>query len=70
MISLRLGKHLEDRLEQLAEGTGRTKTYYIRQLLEAHLDEIEDRYLAEQRLETPGPRLSSDEVRQALGLDR
>ncbi|MBX3325631.1 MAG: TraY domain-containing protein, partial [Nitrospira sp.] len=39
MVSLRLGKKLEDRLEQLAEGTGRTKTYYIRLLLEEHLDE-------------------------------
>jgi RHH-type rel operon transcriptional repressor/antitoxin RelB len=70
MISLRLGKDLEDRLEQLAEGTGRTKTYYIRQLLEDHLVEMEDRYLAEQRLETPAPRLSSDEMRQELGLGR
>ena len=69
MVSLRLGKKLEDRLEQLAEGTGRTKTYYIRLLLEEHLDELEDRYIAEQRLETPGPRLSSDEMRQELGLD-
>lgn len=70
MISLRLGKQLEDRLDQLAEWTGRTKTFYVRQLLEAHLDELEDRYLAEQRLETPAPRLSSDQMRQELGLDR
>lgn len=70
MISLRLGKQLEHRLEQLAEWTGRTKTFYVRQLLEAHLDELEDRYLAEQRLETLAPRLSRDEVRQELGLDR
>lgn len=70
MVSLRLGKDLEDRLKQLAERTGRTKTYYVQQLLEDHLDEMEDRYLAEQRLETPAPRLSSDEMRQELGLDR
>lgn len=70
MISLRLGKDLEDRLKHLAECTGRTKTYYVQQLLENHLDEIEDRYLAEQRLETPAPRLSSDEMRHELGLDR
>ena len=70
MISLRLGKDLEDRLKHLAERTGRTKTYYVQQLLEEHLDEMEDRYLAEQRLETPAPRLSSNEMRQELGLDR
>ena len=70
MLSLRLERQLEARLERLAERTGRTKTFYVRQLLEGHLDELEDRYLAEQRLETPVPRLTSDEMRQELGLDR
>ena len=52
------------------DGPHRTKTFYVRQLLEAHLDELVDRYLAEQQLETPAPRLSSDQMRQELGLDR
>jgi len=44
---------MENRLRKLAELTGRTKTYYIRQALEEKLDELEDVYIAEQRLEEP-----------------
>ncbi len=69
MASLRLGKDLETRLDHLAEKTGRTKTFYIRKLLEEHIDELEDRYIAEQQLETPATRLSSEQMRQELGLD-
>ncbi|WP_454060920.1 type II toxin-antitoxin system RelB family antitoxin [Candidatus Nitrospira salsa] len=69
MASLRFGKELESRLEHLAASTGRTKTFYIRQLIEKHIDELEDRYTAEQRLEKSDKRLSSQELRQKLGLD-
>lgn len=51
--TVRLGKDIEQRLEQLARLTGRTKTYYIRQALEEKLDELEDLYTAEHRLEQP-----------------
>ena len=69
MASLRLNKELEYRLEHLAETTGRTKTFYIRQLIEDHIDDLEDRYLAESRLEKPADRLTSKKMRQELGLD-
>lgn len=52
-ITVRLGESIEKRLENLAKLTGRTKTYYIRQALEEKLDELEDLYIAEQRLEEP-----------------
>lgn len=69
MASLRLGEELERRLDLLAASTGRTKTFYIKQLIEEHIDELEDRYIAEQRLENQGKRLSSQEMREKLGLD-
>ncbi len=69
MASFRLDKELENRLDHLAEMTGRTKTFYIRQLIEQHIDELEDRYIAESRLENPADRLTSKEMRQDLGLD-
>lgn len=69
MASLRLSQELENRLDHLAEITGRTKTFYIRQLIEEHIDELEDRYVAEARLENPAERLSSKKMRQELGLD-
>ncbi|MEE8343128.1 MAG: TraY domain-containing protein [Gammaproteobacteria bacterium] len=69
MASFRLDKEFEERLDHLAEITGRTKTFYIRQLIKEHLDELEDRYIAEQRLEKPGKRLTSKEMRRKLALE-
>lgn len=37
----------EHRLDQLAQLTGRTKAFYLRQLIEAGLDGLEDAYLGE-----------------------
>ncbi len=50
MLAIRLPEDLEKRLDNLAKLTGRTKTFYARQAIEQHLDELEDLYLAEQRL--------------------
>ena len=50
-ISVRLGKELEDRLEKISKLTGRTKSYYIKEALEEKLDDLEDVYTAEKRLE-------------------
>lgn len=69
MLSIRLDAETEHRLAQLAKKTGRTKSYYARQLIENNLDELEDRYLAEARLEARRPTLTSNQVRQELGLD-
>ena len=66
MASLRLNKELENRLYHLAQTTGRTKTFYIRQLIEDHIDELEDRYIAESRLENPADRLTGKKMRQEL----
>lgn len=49
-ISIRLPEAIEARLTQLAVATGRSKTYYVTQAICAHLDDLEDLYLAEQRL--------------------
>ena len=42
---------MEKRLEKLVRRTGRTKTYYVREAILEHVDEIEDLYLAEGALE-------------------
>ena len=47
MLSLRLPEDVEARLEKLAKNTGRTKTYYAREAIELHLEDMEDLYLAE-----------------------
>ncbi len=49
--SVRLPNEYEQRLDYLAKQTGRSKAFYIKQLIMEHLDDLEDVYLAEQRLE-------------------
>jgi RHH-type transcriptional regulator, rel operon repressor / antitoxin RelB len=46
--SIRLDPETEHRLERLANVTGRTKAFYLRELIVAGLDDLEDLYLAEQ----------------------
>ena len=46
MLALRLPKDIEDRLAVLAERTGRTKSYYAREAILTHLEDLEDYYLA------------------------
>jgi RHH-type rel operon transcriptional repressor/antitoxin RelB len=42
-----LVKDVEERLDHLARSTGRTKSFYARQAILEHLDDLEDYYLAE-----------------------
>ena len=51
MLAIRLPQSVEKRLEKLARRTGRTKTFYAREAILEHLDDLEDLYLAEDRLE-------------------
>ena len=51
MLAIRLPVEIESRLDTLAKATGRTKSYYVREAVLGHLDELEDIYLAEKRLE-------------------
>ena len=50
MLAIRLPDEIENRLEALAAATGRTKSFYVREAILEHLDDLEDLYLAEQRL--------------------
>lgn len=48
MLAIRLPPAIEKRLARLAKRTGRTKTYYAREAILRHLEDLEDVYLAEQ----------------------
>jgi len=41
MLAIRLPESIERRLEKLAKRTGRTKTFYVREEILQHLDELE-----------------------------
>jgi RHH-type rel operon transcriptional repressor/antitoxin RelB len=49
-VSLRLPEDVEARLKDLSALTGRSKTFYMIEAIREHLDDLEDLYLAEQRL--------------------
>ena len=51
MLTVRLPDDLEARLNTLAKTTNRPKRFYVREALERSLEDIEDIYLAEKRLE-------------------
>lgn len=50
VVSLRLPDDISQRLQHLAQMTGRSKTYYMVEAIREYLDDLEERYLAEQRL--------------------
>ncbi len=52
MLAIRLPAEIEKRLEKLAKKTGRTKSYYVRQAILEYLEDLEDYYLAEDRLKS------------------
>ena len=68
MLALRLAPEIEQRLNRLAKKTGRTKSYYAREAILEHLGDLEDIYLAKQRLERPTRTYSAKEVKRELGL--
>ncbi len=69
MLAIRLPVDIEKRLADLAAKTGRTKTYYAREAILEHIEQLEDKYVAEERLAHPGKRWSLEELEQGLDLD-
>lgn len=71
--SIRLDPAVEKRLDHLASATGRTKAYYLRELVENGLADLEDYYLAASAMERvkKGEEAVFDasQVRKELGLD-
>ncbi len=71
--SVRLAPEIEKRLDFLANQTGRTKAFYLRQIIENGLDDLEDYYLAAEVLERvrKGEEkvYSAEIVRKDLGLE-
>jgi RHH-type rel operon transcriptional repressor/antitoxin RelB len=70
MLAVRIPTELETRLEKLASLTGRPKSFYVREALQAHLDEIEDTYTALYRLEHPAKRWTLDDLEKGLDLKK
>lgn len=71
--SIRLAPETEQRLDYLASNTGRTKAYYLREIIEQGIEEMEDYYLAFDvltRVRKGQEQVhSAANVRRDLGLD-
>jgi RHH-type rel operon transcriptional repressor/antitoxin RelB len=72
-VSIRLDPEIEQRLDHLAAQTGRAKSYYLRELIEGGLEDLEDFYLADATMErvrrSREKLLDASQVRKELGLD-
>lgn len=69
MIAIRLPAEIDDRLTALAKRTGRTKTYYAREAILRLMDDMEDTYIALERLKKPGKRLTMEEAEKQFGVE-
>ncbi|MGC2298977.1 MAG: DUF6290 family protein [Acidobacteriaceae bacterium] len=72
MLAIRLPADIEKRLDRLAKRSGRTKTWYAREAILAHLDDLEDLQIAEERLralkEGRSRTYTQEEIDRDLGL--
>ena len=72
MLAIRLSPELEARLDALAKRTGRTKTYYAREAITQHLEDLEDLYDVEERVKDiragNSKTYTLEEVERELGL--
>ena len=51
LLSVRISEVLGERLERLAQATHRSKSFYVKEALMNYMDNLEDIYIAEKRLE-------------------
>jgi RHH-type rel operon transcriptional repressor/antitoxin RelB len=68
-VSIRIPAHLAKKLDAIARDTERTRSFVIQKALEVYLEEYADLQVALDRLrDTTDPIISSDEMRNSLGL--
>ena len=69
MLTIRLDPDTDSRLQALAQGSGRSKSYYVRMAIQDALDEWEDIAEAIERIKNPGREYNMEEAESILGLE-
>jgi len=68
-LSVRLPEETYERLERLSEKTKRTKTSFIKEMVEESLSEYEEAYTALDRLNEKNAKfLTTEEMEKEIGL--
>lgn len=71
-ISIRLTPEDEARLDELARRTGRSKTFYVREAIHRHLDDLEEQFWADSVVreweESGGSSRPAEELWNELGV--
>jgi len=62
MLAIRLPEEIDTRLSALSKKTGRTKTFYAREALINYMQDMEDYYLAMDRLNNPSKTWTLEEI--------
>jgi RHH-type rel operon transcriptional repressor/antitoxin RelB len=70
MLALRLPPEIEKRLDTLAKKTGRSKSFYAREAILRHIEDLEDYHLARRRLARRAPRVPLEVLEQAIAKTR
>ena len=68
-VTIDIPKEIEAQLLSEAKATGVPLSQFVRDFLLDHYEEMEDRQIAEARLEDRQPPVSATQVRKNLGLD-
>ena len=69
VLTVRLGKELSEKINELSKETDRPKSWIIKKALESYLEDFEDAEVALHRLgDKNDVELTVDEVRRELGL--
>ena len=69
MLAIRLPEEIERRLEILAKKTHRSKSFYVREAILTHIEDLEDYYEALSVLKHPGKIYSLDEIEKKYDLE-
>jgi RHH-type rel operon transcriptional repressor/antitoxin RelB len=69
MLALRLPPEVEKRLDALAKKTGRTKSFYAREAILRHIEDLEDYHLARRRLARPARTIPLEALEKEFAED-
>jgi len=70
MLALRLPLEIEKRLDTLAKKTGRSKSFYAREAILRHLEDLEDYHLARRRLARKRKRVTLEQLEREVAATR